>query len=252
MIRTAYLRAYVPSSEVVGLPPFRHDPNAERKISQSDSFIWEESTTDDAIYTTWMHDQYLCPRNTRLRMLEGVLAFTKTYPTFPVISDAERMDTIADLAALRKSSRHARAYILSSAWHVPLRWFSLFKTDEREIYDAGGFTSIRYRASLGDAIDRVHWAVDVLDASGFSDSVVERVKDLERWLADFGADSMIELDYGEAAKVFSEADLAFDESAVDVRESLLALERGDFDNSGMSYERVARRWADAQSYTYSN
>lgn len=88
--------------------------------------------------------------------------------------------------------------------------------------------------------------------SGFSEGVVERVKDLEGWLADFGADSMVELDYAETARGFSEADLAFDESADDIRSSLLSLERGDFEASGDAYERVARRWADAQSYTFSN
>ena len=218
----------------------------------SDSFIWDEPTADDRIYTVWNGFQYVCPRNARLRMLEGVLAFTKTHPGFPIISESERLDMVADLAELRRRSRHARGFILSSPWHVPLRWFSAFKSDERELYEAHGFTSVRYRTSLGEAIDRVHWAAEVLDVSGFSDQVIERVKDLEHWLQEFGADSMIELDYDQAALVFSAADLAFDESAADVRESLLALERGDFAASGESYERVARRWAEAQGYTYSN
>ena len=111
---------------------------------------------------------------------------------------------------------------------------------------------MRYRTSLGEAIDRVHWAADVLDMSGFSEGVIERVKDLEAWLADFGADSMVELDYADTALGFSEADLAFDESADDIRESLLGLEKGDFEASGDAYERVARRWAETQSYTFSN
>ena len=251
MIRTAYLRAYLPSVAVVGLPPHREE-DARRGLTKSDYFIWDESIADDAIYTTWNGNQYVCPRNTRLRMLEGILAFSKTHPGLPLLSDDDKRQYIAELAALRRASRHSQGFILSSAWHVPLRWFSAFKNTERVVYDAGGYSSIRYRTSLGEAVDRVHWAADVLDMSGFSEGVVERVKDLERWLMDFSADSMVELDYGETARTFSEADLAFDESADDVRTSLLALEQGDLQGSGEAYERVARRWADAQSYTFSN
>lgn len=218
---------------------------------QSDPFIWDEPTRDDAIYTVWQGSQFVCPRNARLRMLEGILAFTKTNPGMRLMSEDERMEHAAELAVLRRSSAHARRYILSSAWHVPLRWFSAFHKDERELYDAG-YPSIRYRTSLGEAIDRVHWAAGVLDAAGFADQVVERVTDLETWLTGFGAESMVELDYGEVATGFKEADLVFDESADDIRTSLLALERGDYNGSGEAYERVARRWADAQSYTYSN
>ena len=252
VIRTAYLRCYVPSSVVVDLPPHREPADDQRRLTMSESFIWDEPMVDDGIYTLWNGDQYVCPRNAKLRMLEGVLAFTKTYPGFPIITESERLDMVSDLAELRRRSRHARGFILSSPWHVPLRWFSAFKSDERELYEGNGFTSIRYRTSLGEAIDRVHWAGEVLDVSGFSDQVIERVRDLERWLQEFSADSMIELDYDRAALVFSAADLAFDESALDVRESLLALESGDYSASGESYERVARRWAEAQGYTYSN
>lgn len=250
VIRTAYLRTYVPTTSVVGLPP--HRPEPPHGLTQSDHFIWQESIADDAFYTVWNDTQFVCPRNTRLRMLEGILAFSKTHPALPLLSDDDKRLYIAELAALRSSSKHSHGFILSSGWHVPLRWFSAFKSAERGLYDAGGFTSVRYRTSLGEAIDRVHWAADVLDMSGFSEGVVERVKDLEGWLADFGADSMVELDYAETARGFSEADLAFDESADDIRSSLLSLERGDFEASGDAYERVARRWADAQSYTFSN
>ena len=250
MIRTAYLRAYFPTTSAVALPPHRVEP--VRKLTQSEHFIWQESTVDDAVYTVWNDTQFVCPRNTRLRMLESILAFSKTHPGLPLLSDEDKRAYIAELAALRSASRHSQGFILSSAWHVPLRWFSAFTTSERDVYDAGDFTSVRYRTSLGGAIDRVHWAADVLDASGFSDGVVDRVKDLEGWLADFSPDSMVELDYAATARGFSAADLAFDESADDIRSSLLSLERGDFEASGDAYERVARRWADPQSYTFSN
>ena len=216
------------------------------------SFLWSEAAFDDAIYTVWEGTQFVCPRNARLRMVESVLAFTKLHPEMRLVTDVERLEYVAELSALRKAGNHARGHILASAWHVPLRWFSAFRPSEREIYEVGGTTSIRYRASIGEAVDRVHWSIGVLDGAGFSDQVISRVEDLEQWLAGFGADSIVELDYASVADLFPEAEIAFDESAADVRESLLALERGDFTDSRNAYERVARRWADPQAYTLSN
>lgn len=251
MIATAYLRAYIPASQVGPLPPHR-DADRIDSITQNDRFLWKESLADDAFYAVWEGKQFACPRNVQVRMIEGILAFSNTYPSMPLLTEDERRAYSAELNRLRSESNHARGHILSSAWHVPLRWFSAFRSSERELYEEANGTSIRYRTSAGDAIDRVHWAKTVLEGAGFADPVVERVGDLERWVSDFSADTMIELDYGSAAHAFPDAELVFDESADEVRTSLLALETGDFAASRDAYELVARRWAAAQSSIFSN
>jgi hypothetical protein len=185
-------------------------------------------------------------------MVEGILAFARTYPMMPTITESQRNEYLLELNRLRRETPHSRSHILSSAWHVPLRWFTAFRSTERELYEGSRGTSIRYRATVGDAIDRVQWARTVLDNAGFQEQVVERVHDLEQWLAGFTADALVELDYGAVSASFPEGDLVFDESADDVRTSLLALEADDFEGSREAYERVARRWANPQSYTYSN
>jgi hypothetical protein len=63
---------------------------------------------------------------------------------------------------------------------------------------------------------------------------------------------MLELDYATVADHFIDADLTFDESAADVRESLEALERGDGDASRTAYARVAGRWSSRQALTFAN
>ncbi|MEN8040173.1 MAG: hypothetical protein ABFR95_01595 [Actinomycetota bacterium] len=251
MIKTAYFRTYLPASRSGALPP-RRDVTGASKVSHDGKFLWTESMVDDAIFTVWQGEQYACPRNMRLRMIEGVLAFSKTYPMMPMVSDAERVELASELAVLRKATPISRSFILSSAWHVPLRWFSAFAPSERELYESDAGSSIRYRTSIGEAIDRVHWSATVLSNSGFPEQVIERVDDLERWLMEFSADSMVELDYDQVARVFSDADLALDESVEDIRNSLLALERGDGDESQRHYEQVASRWFRAQSFTFSN
>ncbi|MCL1595550.1 MAG: hypothetical protein M3132_14475 [Actinomycetia bacterium] len=251
MIGTAYLRAYIPASQLGPLPPHR-ELDRMRLITQNDRFVWDEPLTDDAFYAMWEGKQYACPRNVQVRMIEGILAFANTYPMMPLLSEDERGEYNRELSRLRSESAYARGHILSSAWHVPLRWFSAFRASDRELYDGVRGKSIRYRTSAGDAIDRVHWAKNVLDGAGFAEQVVERVSDLERWIAEFSADTMIELDYAAVARTFPDAELVFDESADEVRTSLLALESGDFGGSRDAYEKVARRWASAQSSIYSN
>ncbi|GMQ97957.1 MAG: hypothetical protein BMS9Abin17_0461 [Acidimicrobiia bacterium] len=251
MIGTAYLRAYISASQLGPLPPHR-EVDRIGAITQNDRFLWEESLADDAFYAMWEGKQFACPRNVQVRMIEGILAFSNTYPTMPLLSEDERIEYNAELGRLRSTSHHARGHILSSAWHVPLRWFSAFRSSEREVYDGVKGKSVRYRTSAGDAVDRVRWAKTVLEGAGFADQVIERVGDLERWISEFSADTMIELDYGSAARTFPDAELVFDESADEVRTSLLALEAGDFAASRNAYETVARRWAAAQSSIFSN
>jgi hypothetical protein len=234
------------------MPPFRVRTGDGGTIVSNSTYMWEESLTDDAFYTEWNSTQYICPRNMRLRMVEGILAFARTYPMMPTITESRRHEYEHELNRLRRETPHSKSHILSSAWHVPLRWFTAFRSVERDLYDAGDGPSIRYRATVGDAVDRVRWAGTVLDNAGFAQQVVERVHDLDRWLAGFTADALVELDYGAVSASFPEGDLVFDESADDLRASLLALEADDLEASREAYERVARRWANPQSYTYSN
>ncbi len=251
MIKTAYFRAYLPATRVGALPPARED-DSERPVMHDGTFMWTESTADDALYTVWQGEQYACPRNTRIRMIEGALAFMRTYPSMYLVSEVERLQLVAELSELRDAAPFSRSYILSSPWHIPLRWFSAFAPAERELYETQGSPSIRYRTSIGEAVDRVHWSTTVLANAGFPEQVVERVNDLERWLMEYSADSMVELDYAQVARVFSEADVALDDSVEDVRNSLLALERGDGEASQRHYEHVASRWFHAQTFTFSN
>lgn len=251
MIGTAYLRAYLPASRIGPLPPHRPVDRSDA-ITQNDRFMWDEDLSDDAFHTVWQGTQYSCPRNVRVRMIEGILAYVNTFPAMPLLSEDERRAYKTELNRLRRETAHSRSHILSNAWHVPLRWFAGFRATDREVYDTVTGTSIRYRTASGDVIDRLGWARNVLDGAGFAEQVVDRMRYLERWIAEFSADAMIELDYGTVSGSFPDAELVFDESADDVRASLLALEVDDFEAAREAYTRVAQRWAAAQSFTLSN
>jgi hypothetical protein len=249
MISTAYLRVFVIGDTTE--TELHDDSLVDERVIRSDGrFLWDESLREDAFVTVWNGVSYVCPRNIRLRMVEGVLAFSGTYPRIPLVSEEERESFKRELAGLRSADR--RSHILASPWHVPLRWFGAFSPSEREIYERRDGLGIRYRTDLGEAVDRIGWAVRVLDGAGFPEPVVEQVRDLERWLAEFPAGSMLELDYAAVSDQFADADLTFDESAANVRQSLEALESGDGEASRTAYGQVSRRWASRQALTFAN
>ncbi len=255
MIRTAYLRVYSRIDDEAELQ--EHQPAVPgRYITVTDFGIVTESLIEDALYLHWNEATYVCPRRPRLRILEALLGFRDTYPG--ITSDQLIPGRIAERAAIElddmvEANPEIRSHIITSPWHVPLRWFAAFDPSEREVFkNDAGLTGIRFRTSLANAIERMTHALDVVANAGFQDSVVDPLRELVDWLFRFPDDSILELDYGEVASLFSEGDLAMDETAGDMLASLNALEDGDLDEAGSNYARAAGRWARAQALAYMN
>lgn len=250
MILSAYLRTYLVQGAVESLDEHRFA--AIDQLQGNEHFIWAEPLRDDAFSVVWRDETYVCPRYPRLRMLEGVLAFNNAFPNAGLIPEGELLGATEELKRLRDRSPAVRSHILTSPWHVPIRWFIGFLHDDREIYEHDGSMSIRYRTLLGDAVDRVSRAAQTIAGAGFDSSVVGQVEGLESWLNAFPADAMLELDYSAVAQLFSEGDLVLDESAADAAASLLALELGNYEEAGSFYSKIARRWGRVQSLAFAN
>ena len=145
-----------------------------------------------------------------------------------------------------------RSHILTSAWHVPIRWFAAFTHEEKEIYETERGLSVRYRTSMSSAQERVGRAVQIVEGAGFDPGVVGQVESLDSWLRRFAADSMLELDYDRVAELFSDGDLVLDESVADTASSLHALEQGNYEEAGAFYAAIARRWGRVQALAFAN
>lgn len=249
MINTSYLRVYLPAATAGNWPAYEQDAK-QSALTTDGRFIWNEPLDADAFVTEWNGARYVCPRFPRLRMIEGILALSGIAPTLGMLTDDERAALTHELETRRGAN--SRSHILASPWHVPLRWFSAFSPTERELIDTETGLTIRYRTDIGEAADRLKWAGAVLDAVGFSDQIVEQVRELEQWISHFPAGSMLELDYGSVANDAPAGELTFDESATEVRTSLEALERGDADAAREAYMQVASRWAKRQAVMFAN
>lgn len=251
MIPAAYLRVYLPETHAGSWPAHITGPT-KSVIQASEEFVWGESSSDDAFVAEWNGQSYVCPRHPRLRMLEGALAFSHANPGSLLMSRPTVENIAAELATLRSAVPDARSHILTSPWHVPLRWFTPFRANEREMYRAPDGHSIRYRASVGVTLPRAGEAVATIEGAGFDDSIVDQLRDLESWLGEFDKDALLELDYARVASLFSGADLALDDSAELIATSLESLNELDYERAGRAYGRVAERWAKAQALTYVN
>ena len=250
MILVAHLRSYLPETAM---------PRYEKLAGSSptglygdDFFLWREPVVEDAYLVSWQDENFICPRNFRLRMLEGMLAFNKAFPDAGLIPRTQILDASAQLETLRSDLPAQRSFILTSPWHVPVRWFSAFLHEEREVYERSDGLSIRYRTVMSDAKDRVERAAQIVESAGFDPSVVGQVRALASWLDAFADDGMLELDYGAVSELFSEGALVLDESAADIAASLLALEHGDMEQAGEHYQTLMRRWSRPQSLAFSN
>lgn len=249
MILSAYLRVYLPDVAVGDF--ISHEDGPEPGLVHgNEHFMWVEPLVEDAFTIEWEGRTYVCPRFPRLRMLEGMVAFNKAFPGAVLIPEDEVESATAELSSIRRQSPRARSHILTSPWHVPIRWFAAFVDAEREAYDTAHGLSIRYRTLVGDGVHRVESAVGILEGAGFQDVVIHQVRGLEDWLEEFPGDALLELDYARVAELFTEGDLVLDESAAEVAASLRALELGNFDEAGTYYAAVARRWGPIQALSF--
>ncbi len=256
MAIAAYLRVYVPADRIDEPGLSAAVPMRSRRLLINGTYgVFEESLRDDAFMIQIDGREFVCPRTARLRMLEGVLAFRNAYqgPTATMlVPEAAAERAARELHRIQDRHPGMRSHILTSAFSVPLRWFSAFDPTERALIEIDGITSIRYRTRVREAVPRLRRTVEVLDSAGFDEVVIDPVEELLAWIDAFSGDSVLELDYGGVATLFSSAELAIDESAADVAASLDALEAEDYDLAGEHYSEAASRWAHAQSLAYAN
>lgn len=132
-----------------------------------------------------------------------------------------------------------RVHTRASTWGIPFSWFCLFQeSDPTDVVEAGGrILTVRIRATLGAALQRVRHAVAHLALAAPDLDMLEDLTQLTEWLELFHPGSVVELDYGAVAdKVYP------DDSPLDVRLGIECLAEGDMTGAAAAYRRLASRW----------
>jgi hypothetical protein len=185
-----------------------------------------------------------------MRVLAAMVAFRETQPIelwdqFVTKKDGRR--AARDLARLRRRDPSAVAFCHQSPWHVPIRWFVLFRDEDREIVeDVHGRWRLRYRTTTRRAIRRAEQAIGPLRRSDLG-PIGDLIVDLHQWMVQFDPGSVVELDYGELCDFQRWDELDDDHSARDIHEALEALEAGEYPRAADVYQGVLTRWAEVRS-----
>ena len=221
----------------------------------------------------------VCPWGLRLRSLEALEEFLSDVPEPLVKAYLPRalerdLDELIDAERLAGADEHGQKHrhVLTSNWHVPLRWFVLVDAAEREVQLGtpaapveGGVDgpatagtrrrsgrSLVYRTPMSRARRRVARGLEVLRRTVEDGVVTAGVEDLGRWLEEFHPRSLVELDYGGLVHLLDDEQLEQDESARDVTLALAALGEGDADRAAAAYARVTARMKTLQAVESAN
>jgi len=193
---------------------------------------------------------YLSPHRMRLRVLETIAAFREEQPIElwdEFVPKKEARRARRQLSNLRRRDPVAVPFIQQSAWHVPLRWFVLFRPEERTIADdEAGRLRLRYRTSARRAMRRAENAIPILRRSDLG-QLGELLVDLHQWIAAFDARSILELDYGELSDLMSWDEMDDDHSAATIQRALDALSKHEVNESAEAYQSVLVHWAEFRS-----
>lgn len=245
MTKTAFLRVYEPEASGSADPV----PGFVMKYG-----MLSEPAMDDQRVLEWEGRQVVCPSNLRLRVLESTVAFANAFRGIGAGLIPEDAARLADreLRSYHRANPTHRSHVLTSPWHVPVRWFTVFDPAEREVYQGPAGARVRFRTGIEQAQTRTARALEVLESLGAFQAPAEELGQLIDWLEPFGDGSMIELDYDEVSDLFEPGEIVLDDSCELVQQSLEALESGDMMRAGECYGRVVARWAPAFSVTFSN
>jgi len=245
MTKAAYLRVYSP--EV--LPSDEPVPGFVRTYG-----MLSETDGESEWSVEWEGRRLVCPRNLRLRVLESTVAFANAFRGMGVGLIPEDAAKAADreLESYHSSNPSSRSHVLTSAWHVPVRWFTAFDPSEKFLYEGPGGPRVRFRANIEDVKPRVDYALETLRQLGIFQGPAEELNQLVDWLEPFPDASMVELDYADVSDLFESQELIFDDSCELIQESVKALASGDMMLAGENYGKVVSRWAPAFSVTFSN
>jgi hypothetical protein len=201
---------------------------------------------------------YISPWQTRLRSWLAFSGFRDGLPA--AAADAFVPAAVAhrvadDFERWKRESRTVRMHIRSSRWHVPLAWFFPFVPAERCLVlgprhgaegdspvTAAPVRTLVYVTSMAEARRRVARAVPLVRRSLWGDRTWSEVDTVGRWLSEFHAGALVELDYGGLAQLFDDQALSADQSVAEVAVALTGMEEGKAELALAMHRRLLTRW----------
>jgi hypothetical protein len=193
---------------------------------------------------------HLCPVDLALRSWLALTSLVegRDDPALRLLVPGDSLG-VADERFLHWRRDHPTAvpHIRQAAWQVPRTWFVLVVDDERELYDAGGFTGVRYRARMADARHRMAAARRTLRDLVDDVDLHDALSSLAAWLDAFDDASWLEVDYAGVARLLGDQ-LSDDHSAREISRAMKALRAGDLTAAATAYRSFEERWSQVGAF----
>lgn len=209
-----------------------------------------------------LHDgvPVVCPTQTRLRCWTTLAHLHREYPA--AVLDVFWPRVVIDQALVdheRWKADHpdVHPHIRSSGWHVPVRWFVLFASDDRVLVPAGEGEAaapgeLYYRTPMVQARRRIARALRVLRDNVDDGALITGLEGVGRWLEEFHPRSLVELDYGGLVRLSAMDDLAAENSVQHVADGLAALGDGDGARASAAYAKITERWQSVRALEHAS
>ena len=156
---------------------------------------------------------------------------------------------VALAAARRRAGQSARGrhpHILNCPWHVPLPWLVLFSADGRQD------RPLCFRAPMADARRDLARALAIVRRTPTDFLPAARLEDVGRWLEEFHARSVVELDYGGLLPIVSVDEAGTGNSVALTRAALTAIRDGDVEQGIVGLTAIRDRWAEVRAFERAN
>ena len=153
----------------------------------------------------------------------------------------------------------------ANTWSVPFAWFVPFAADKRWLVlgapsdpgesgraTAAGTRTLVYATEMSQARTRVAKACSVIRPArrqrsaapwgGAPATLAAELTEVGAWLAEFHANSLVELDYGGLVHLLDDGALCADQSVAEVSASIAAVAEGEVEFAKAMHQRFAGRW----------
>ncbi len=195
----------------------------------------------------------ICPLELRARSAAALVGFlgeatpalrAAVLEASGVSGEHVRARASAAIAEMRRPAMH----VLSTAWTVPLPWFSLVEPGQRRLVLGTGQLDpdreLSWRVTMSDARRRIAEAAELVEGALGESSPARVLAETGRWLASFDARSAVELDYGGLVQLVTDPILETDTSADEVQTILEALRNDDVEELAESFQELRDYWGD--------
>ena len=226
---------------------------AMRRLVASPPVVAPDRESVDAYVRRLDDTLYVCPWEIRLRSWHAYARFreeTSAYMASCYMPPEEMRRVDEAFEAWRAAGNTARPHILSSTWHVPAFWFTLFNAAERCLVlgratgekqrgrgpaTAAATRTLIYVTTLAAARGRAEAALPYVPDPGHLETVV-------RWLAGFHPGALVELDYGGLVHLVDDEFLRTDASVAETEVAVAAAARGQTALATAMRRRLRARW----------